>query len=377
MIQKHAIIYCVRQYRMQIKKMNINQSVNYLIGIVGAIGMSALTIAAAIIAFASVTAVATIITIVACANHRNMLWRFGRRWLSENIAQNRCVTQHAGFRWNFLALQWIHISAGFVDRAKGGGSSGILELCGRRNGRCKMVCSGSSSRRYRPLRWWRTIGRRWHRTAWKYAGIMWFVIVWRRWAAALRRRYIGRCGDNWRWLLIAMHFAIIRLCVREIVHVGRKMLALIHFELVFNIAHIEQSFDLQLLGDLHDARYLWLGNIHLTGVHILEQCLHFEWLHFGENDDTMLHGNVLQNRLEIWRIGGQHNTMCFKLHFVIHIDGAVDIALLMDERMQYFHQIRFVIVPAQAVGLSFATTHFECFAVYYFTIAMKSFRSDQ
>lgn len=118
------------------------------------------------------------------------------------------------------------------------------------------------------------------------------------------------------------------------------MLTFFHFDFVkfiFEIVHIEEPLHFQLLGNFHDARYLRLRDIHLAGVHVLDQRLHFEWPHFWEDDDTMLHGDVLQDRLKIWRIGGQNNAMSLEFHIIVDVYCAIGIFILVDERMQNFH----------------------------------------
>lgn len=58
--------------------------------------------------------------------------------------------------------------------------------------------------------------------------------------------------------------------------------------------------------------------------------------------------------LEIRRVGGQHDAMGFELLVAVDVDGAIDIVLFLDERVEDFDQVGFVVVPAQTIRLAFA-----------------------
>lgn len=63
---------------------------------------------------------------------------------------------------------------------------------------------------------------------------------------------------------------------------------------------IEETFDLELACNFHDARYLRFGDIRLTRIHVFEQCLHLKTFHFRTNDSAVFRLILLQYRFEIW-----------------------------------------------------------------------------
>lgn len=101
--------------------------------------------------------------------------------------------------------------------------------------------------------------------------------------------------------------------------------------------HLEQPFDLELAGDFHDAWYLRLGHIHFAGVHVLEQCLHFETFNIRKQNAAVFHWYILQNRLKVWRIGGQNNAMCLELNMIVHINRTINVRFFVYQHLQYLH----------------------------------------
>lgn len=49
--------------------------------------------------------------------------------------------------------------------------------------------------------------------------------------------------------------------------------------------------------------------------------------------------------------------MRFELNLIVDYDCAVDVALHFDEGVEDFDQVRFVIVPSEAVCLTFSAAH--------------------
>lgn len=116
---------------------------------------------------------------------------------------------------------------------------------------------------------------------------------------------------------------------------------------------IVQTLHLQLLGS---AQYLWLlalGHRRLARVHVLQQGSDLEALHTRQYDAALILRHILQYGLKVRRIGGQNNAMGLEL-FIVHHQGAVHIAANLVQGVQYLHQVRLMIVPAQAIGLPLA-----------------------
>lgn len=116
---------------------------------------------------------------------------------------------------------------------------------------------------------------------------------------------------------------------------------------------IVQTLHLQLLGS---AQYLWLlalGHRRLARVHVLQQGSDLEALHTRQYDAALVLRHILQYGLKVRRIGGQDDAMCLEL-FIVHHQGAVHIAANLVQGVQDLHQVRLMIVPAQAIGLPLA-----------------------
>lgn len=116
---------------------------------------------------------------------------------------------------------------------------------------------------------------------------------------------------------------------------------------------IVQTLHLQLLGS---AQYLWLlalGHRRLARVHVLQQGSDLEALHARQYDAALILRHILQYGLKVRRIGGQDDAMCLEL-FIVHHQGAVHIAAHLVQGVQDLHQVRLMIVPAQAIGLPLA-----------------------
>lgn len=116
---------------------------------------------------------------------------------------------------------------------------------------------------------------------------------------------------------------------------------------------IVQTLHLQLLGS---AQYLWLlalGHRRLARVHVLQQGSDLEALHARQYDAALILRHILQYGLKVRRIGGQDDAMGLEL-FIVHHQGAVHIAANLVQGVQYLHQVRLMIVPAQAIGLPLA-----------------------
>lgn len=141
---------------------------------------------------------------------------------------------------------------------------------------------------------------------------------------------------------------------------GRAGLGLLA-ESLTQLRHVEQALDLQLLGDLHDARDLRLRDVHLAGVHVLQQGAHLELLDPGEQDAAVVHGHVHEDGLEVRRVGRQDDPVRLELHVLVHDYRAVHVVLHLYEDIQYFHQIRLVVIPPEAVGLSLTASHLDFF----------------
>lgn len=143
------------------------------------------------------------------------------------------------------------------------------------------------------------------------------------------------------------------------------------------IDHIEKAFDFQHFGNFHDSRDLRFGDVHLARVNVFEQCSHLELLHAGENYAAVVLRCVLQNQLEIWRASCEDDAVCFELHVIVDVDGAIDVAFHLDERLQDLNQVRFVIVPSQAVAVAVERIN-TCAAfiasIIYFTSTAHFFR---
>lgn len=116
---------------------------------------------------------------------------------------------------------------------------------------------------------------------------------------------------------------------------------------------IVQTLHLQLLGS---AQYLWLlalGHRRLARVHVLQQGSDLEALHTRQYDAALILRHILQYGLKVRRIGGQDDAMGLEL-FIVHHQGAVHIAAHLVQGVQDLHQVRLMIVPAQAIGLTLA-----------------------
>ena len=57
--------------------------------------------------------------------------------------------------------------------------------------------------------------------------------------------------------------------------------------LLDNRWHFRQTFDLESLGRFEEGRQLILGNIHLTSIHELQDCLQVGKGHIFQNDDRV------------------------------------------------------------------------------------------
>lgn len=119
---------------------------------------------------------------------------------------------------------------------------------------------------------------------------------------------------------------------------------------------IIETLDLQLLGSAQDLRLLALGYRGLTRIHVLQQGGNLESLHSWQYDATLILRHILQYGLKVWRVRSEHHTMRLEL-FIIHDQGAVHIAAHLVQGMQDLHQIRLMIIPAQAIRLPLAAGH--------------------
>lgn len=119
---------------------------------------------------------------------------------------------------------------------------------------------------------------------------------------------------------------------------------------------IIESLDLQLLGSAQDLRLLALGHRGLPRIHVLQQGGNLESLDSRQYDATLILRHILQYGLKVWRVRCQHYAMRLEL-FIIHDQGAVHIAAHLVQGMQNLHQIRLMIIPAQAIRLPLAAGH--------------------
>lgn len=116
---------------------------------------------------------------------------------------------------------------------------------------------------------------------------------------------------------------------------------------------IVQTLHLQLLGSAQNLRLLALRDRRLARVHVLQQGSDLEALHTRQYDAALILRHILQYGLKVRRIGRQDDAMRLEL-FIVHHQGAVHIAAHLVQGVQYLHQVRLMIVPAQAIGLPLA-----------------------
>lgn len=229
------------------------------------------------------------------------LRRIGSAGLSEDIPQDGRVSghQHTGNARQLLALQWVHVAGSVVRGAQHRGQPVVVR-------RPKTVGVGPERSR--------------------------------------RRR---------------LTLAAVSCCSSGVGQRRPHTLGLLRLELLPQLGHVEQTLHLELFGDLHDPGYLGLGHVHLPGVHVLEQGSHLELLHAWKQDAAVVHGHVHQDRLEVGRVSCQDYAVRFELHVLVDDYGAVDVVLHLYEDVQDLDEVRLVVVPSQAIRLTFAAAHFE------------------
>jgi len=118
-----------------------------------------------------------------------------------------------------------------------------------------------------------------------------------------------------------------------------------------HLVDIDEAFDLEFLGGLEELGQLVLADVHLAGVHELEDGLQVAVRHVLEDDDRVLGRVLLQQSLEEGGAGGEHHLVRLA-RLAVAGERHIQEVLLGAEVLEGGDHVGLEVVPSQAVLLA-------------------------